>query len=156
MFRRMLTIGMAAALTAGAATAQADEAMEKAVKARQSVFQIYSFNLGQLAAMAKGEAEYNAEAAQNAADNLLAAATMKNGAMWPQGSDAEGAMKGKTRAKPEIWTTYPAIADKAKALTAAATVMQANAGTLDGVKGAIGDVGKACKGCHDDFRNKDF
>lgn len=136
--------------------AGADEKMEKAVKARQSVYQVYSFNLGQLAAMAKGEAEYDAELAQNSADNLLAAVNMKNGAMWPAGSDNTGPMKGKTRALPEIWSTYPAVAEKGKALKDAVAVLQANAGSLDGIKANIANVGASCKGCHDKFRAKDF
>lgn len=136
--------------------ATADEAMEKAIKARQGLFQVYAFNLGQLGAMVKGKADYNAEAAQAAADNLLAAASMQTGPMWPQGSDNTGAMKGKTRAKPEAWTTYPKVADYSKDLVVAAKALAENAGSLDGIKANIGDVGKACKACHEDFRAKDF
>ena len=158
MFR--LTLIGAAALSAAIAAppliASADEAMENAVKARKGLFQVYAFNLGQLGAMAKGNAEFNAEAAQNAADNLLAAASMKNGPMWPQGSDNTGAMKGKTRAKPEAWSTYPKVADYSKDLVVAATALAENAGSLDGIKANIGNVGKACKACHEDFRAKDF
>lgn len=153
---RMILAACAALTLAAPIAASADEAMEKAVKARQSVYQVYAFNLGQLAAMAKGEKDFDADLAQNSADNLLAAATMKNGAMWPQGSDNTGAMKGKTRALPEIWSTYPAVAEKGKALVEAATAMQAAAGSLDGIRGAIGAVGGSCKGCHEKFRAKDF
>lgn len=156
MKRVILSAALAAAIAAPVAIAAEMTPMEKAVKARQSVFQVYSFNIGQLAAMAKGEKEYDAELAQNSADNLVKAATMKNGAMWPAGSDNTGEMKGKTRAKPEIWANYPKVVEKFEALQAAATNMAAAAGTLDGVKGAIGDLGGACKSCHDDFRAKDF
>ena len=155
MKRFILSAGAALALLAPV-SASADGHLEKAVKARQGLFQVYSFNLGQLGAMAKGEKKFDAKLAQNSADNLLAAVSMKNGPMWPQGSDNTGAMKGKTRALPEIWSTYPKIAEKSKALVEAATAMQAAAGSLDGIKGAIGAVGGACKGCHDDFRAKDF
>lgn len=147
-------IALSVPLSAGA-DGHAKE-LEAAVKARQAVYQVYAFNLGQLAAMAKGEKEYNAELAQNSADNLFAAVNMQNGAMWPQGSDNAGPMKGKTRALPKAWTTWPAIMDKHDALVKAATTMQASAGSLDGIRGAIGDVGASCKGCHDEYRAKDF
>jgi cytochrome c556 len=114
--------------------------------------QIYSFNLGILGAMAKGEAEYDAKLAGASANNLLAAAQMDNGAMWPQGSGLD-AYADKTSAKPEIWSTYPKTAEKHAVLTEAAVKMAAEAANgLDAVKANIGGIGKGCKGCHDDFR----
>lgn len=126
--------------------------MENAIKARQGVMQIYSFSLGALGAMAKGEMDFDANLAQASADNLLAAATLNAGPMWPQGSDSEQMLEVETRALPAIWSTYPAVVDKSKAMVAAATAMQKAAGSLDGIRASIGDVGKACKGCHTDFR----
>jgi len=126
---------------------------DKAIKARQSLMQIYSFNLGILGDMAKGDVEYNADAAQAAADNLLAAVSMNQSAMWPQGSDAENAANRKNRAKPAIWENFPKVAEAGKAAVTAATEMQSVAGSgLDSLKGAMGPAGKSCKGCHDDFR----
>lgn len=154
MYQRLFAAVIVAGLVAPL-TATADGHIEKAIKARQGLFQVYAFNLGQLGAMAKGEAEFNAEAAQNAADNLLAAATMKGGAMWPAGSH-KAAVPGKTRALEKAWTTWPAIGEKSEAMVTAATAMQANAGSLDGIKANIGAVGAACKGCHDEYRAKDF
>ena len=55
-------------------TALADGHLENAVKARQSVMKLYSFSLGQLGAMAKGEVEYDSAAASAAANNLKAVA----------------------------------------------------------------------------------
>jgi len=114
--------------------------------------QVYSFNLGMLSAMAKGEQDYDAELAVIAAENLSAAASMNTGPMWPQGSSNED---HETRALPEIWSTYPKVAEKGKALTEASAALASVAGDgLDALKGGIGDVGKSCKGCHDDFRAK--
>ena len=71
------------------------------------------FNMGRLAAMAKGEADYDAETATQAAQNLLMLAKMKNGAMWPANSGNNvAALTDKTRALSEIWSTYPEIANK--------------------------------------------
>ena len=140
------------ALALGTTVAAPVFADEAAITARKSLMQLYAFNLGQLGAMAKGEVDYNADAAQAAADNLLAAASMNQMAMWPQGSDNES-MPGKTTALPVIWTTFPAISEKGQALVDAATQMAAAAGTgVDGIRGAIGAVGGSCGGCHKTYR----
>ena len=156
MKRFLTTAAVTLALgTCSVAALAADEYPFKAeIKARQSFMQIYAFNLGLLGAMAKGEAEYNAELAAAAANNLLAAARMNNSAMWPAGSDSSVAeLADKTRAKPENWTTWPKSSEKHQALTDALTEMAAQADSgLDAVKANIGAVGKGCKGCHEDFR----
>jgi len=140
-------------LTGAGALAQDEGPHDKSIKARQSLMQLYSFNLGILGGMAKGKIEYNADAAQAAADNLLAAASMNQSAMWPPGSHSEDAANRQNRALPAIWETYPKIAEAGEALGKAATEMQAAAGNgLDALKGAMGAAGKSCKGCHDDFR----
>lgn len=63
--------------------AMADGPHDKAIKARQAMFQLYSFSAGVLGAMAKGEMDYNAELAQELADNLNAAANLGQSAFWP-------------------------------------------------------------------------
>ena len=145
---------VAAAMAAFSSTAIANDPMEKAIKARKAQMQLYAWNLGQLGAMAKGAVPYDAAAASAAADNLLAVVSLNGMTMWPQGSDST-AMAGKTRAKVEAWTTWPAIGKKSEAMTAAATQMAAAAGGgLDSLKGAIGEVGKGCKGCHEEYREE--
>ena len=129
MIKVLATAGIVIAL--GVATQgsfAADEPFAKEVKARKAVMQVYSFNLGILGAMAKGKMPYDAKVAQNAADNLNAAVNMKNGAMWPKGSD-NGALGDRTRAKPEAWSKYPEVAEKSKMLKEAAAMMAAAAGS---------------------------
>ena len=98
-----------------ASGAMADGHLEKAIKARQAQMDLYAFNLGQLGAMAKGQADYDAKAASAAEANLLAVAKLDGTTMWPQGSDDE-AMPGKTRALKKAWTTYPAVVENQKQL----------------------------------------
>ena len=153
----ILQSAMVIALTAGASSlAFAGDNMpfKKEIKARQSFMQVYAYNLGLLGAMAKEKAPYDAKIASAAANNLLAAANMDNGTMWPKGSDAEAkGLDGKTRAKPDIWTTYPKVKEKSKHLKEALTLMAAEAGNgLAAVKTNMGAVGKGCKGCHKAFR----
>ena len=74
--------------------------------------------------------------------------------MWPPGTD-NGAYAGKTRALPEIWTTWPEAGEKANALSEATAALAGVAGDgLGALRSKIGAVGQACKGCHDDFRAK--
>ncbi len=151
--RTLIAAGLASIMLTSTITADDHSPFEKQIKARKAVFQVYSYNMGLLSAMAKGEAEYDAQTALDAAGNLNAAAMMKNSTMWPPGSGND-AVEG-TRALPEIWSTFPAIGEKAAALTEASTALLAVAGNgLDELKGAMGPVGKSCKGCHDDFRAK--
>lgn len=125
----------------------------KAIKARQGLMQVYGFSMGTLAAMAKEKMPYDAAVASGAAGNLLAAISMDQSLMWPEGSDSENAENATNRALPEIWSTYPKIAEKGKAMAEAATALNDAAGNgLEALQGAMGAAGKGCKGCHDDFR----
>ena len=153
-----LSLIMAGVLSVGgqgvlSVDAQAAE-MDKPVAARQAVMKLRAFYLGTLGGMAKGKIAYDAKKAQSAADSLLGLSNLDGSAMWPPGSgnDKRGT---KTRALPAIWSTYPAVAEKGKAQKMAEEAMAKVAGNgLAALQGAIGDVGKACGGCHKQFREK--
>jgi len=147
-------IAITSGIAASAVLAASDFPFQKQIEARQAVMKIYSYNIGMLGAMVKGDEPYDAELAKVAADNLLAAVNMDIGTMWPQGSDADAdGLAGKTRAKPENWSSYPEASEASQALVDAATQLASVAGDgLDALKSAIGPAGKSCKGCHDDFR----
>ncbi|RFP89140.1 cytochrome c [Rhodobacteraceae bacterium 63075] len=133
-----------------------DPAVMKAVKARQAQMQLYAFNLGQLGAMAKGEVDYDAGAASAAAGNLAKLTSLNGRAVWLPGSDDATLGEDVTAALPAIWEEGSEIGDKAKALSMAAAEMESAAGDgLDALRGAIGDVGKSCGGCHEDYRRSD-
>lgn len=138
--------------TTGAAFA-ADKAIAKSIKSRKAQMHLYSWNLGRLGAMAKGQAAYDAKVASAAANNLLLLTKHDADGLWPKGSDST-ALPGETRAKVEGWTTWPEIGEKHNDLVEAATKLSAVAGNgLDALKGAIGPVGKSCGGCHKPFRD---
>ncbi|MFQ5623645.1 MAG: c-type cytochrome [Paracoccaceae bacterium] len=131
----------------------ADEKIDAAVNARQSLMRLYVFNIGTLGAMAKGAIDYDAATASAAAENLRKLASINQQGFWPQGSST-AELGDKTRARPEIWSTFPAIMDKVNGLADATTALAASAGTLDGLRAGIGGVGKACGACHKEFRVK--
>ncbi len=144
-----LALALALAVTAGPSVA---EDFKKQVKARQALMQVYAFNISILGAMAKGKMDYDAEVASAAADNLYAAVSMKNPTMWPKGSGNDALGKA-TRAKPEIWSTYPKVSEKSKEMKEAAARMASVAGNgLDAVQSNMKALGEGCKGCHKPFR----
>ena len=145
---------LAGAVMLTGVSAGADGHEEKAIKARKAQMQLYSWNLGALGAMAKGNVEYNAEAASKAAANLLALANLDSGSMWIPGTDST-AMPGKTRAKKEAWDTYPKVAEKGKEFNDAAAELAKVAGNgLEALQAGVGAVGKTCGGCHKPFREE--
>ena len=151
-------LAMALAVFTGSGMASAQEDHSGAVKARQAYMQLNGFYMGQLAAIAKGQVPYDAAQATGIANSLMALATMDVGAMWPPGSGNDNpALAGKTRALPEIWTTFPAVVEKADALSKALEAMVVAAGTdLASLQGAFGAVGAGCGGCHRSFRAEKF
>ena len=66
-----------------------DRQLQGAINARQAQMTLYSHNLGTLGAMAKGDIEYDAAAAQAAADNLAALSTMSQTGFWLPGMSYE-------------------------------------------------------------------
>ncbi len=154
--KRAITMAMIAAGVAFATHAALADghsaALEKAIKARKGLMQVYSFNLSGLGAMAKREKKYDAKLASELAGALNHAAQASIGAMWPQGSDST-AMPGKTRVLLKAWTTYPEVANKQKDLLAATAALAVGAGNgPDGLGALVGAAGKACGGCHKPFR----
>ena len=138
-------------LTSGAAFSDAHGG-NPAVKARKAHMQLYSHNLGILGAMAKGEAEYNAETATAAANNLVSMSTMSHVGYWTPGtSNAE--LGEETRALPVIWEAGSTAAQHGGELAEAAAALAAVAGDGQPALGAaVGEVGKVCGACHKENR----
>ena len=64
---------------------------------------------------------------------------------------------GKTRAKAEIWQKPQDFAAKDAAFLPAAQALKAAAdsGDLNAIKARAGELGKACKACHDPYRTEE-
>lgn len=155
---KYLTIPLIGALvlSAGATTLMADghadeRALQNAMKARQAHMSLYSHNLGILGAMAKGEVDYDSAAAQGAADNMAALATMSQAGYWLPGTDSDS-LEG-SRALPAIWEGDSKAQTYGMEMAEAALAMQAAAGTdLATMQAAMGGIGDGCKNCHEDYR----
>ena len=152
MKTKVIALAAAAALVAPAALAQDDFSAQ--LKARQGQFRIMALNIGVLGGMAQGKIEYDAEAAQTAADSLVAISGVDQGKLWPEGTD-EVMLEG-TRAKVAIWENFDDFASKWAAYGEQAAAIQAVAGDgLEAVGPAVQELGGTCKACHDDYRAPD-
>lgn len=63
---------------------------------------------------------------------------------------------GKTGAKPEIWQNPQDFASKLHNFQTAATAFNvaAMSGDVNAIKGKFGELGQACKACHDKYRSE--
>ncbi|MDX1812020.1 MAG: cytochrome c [Gammaproteobacteria bacterium] len=126
-----------------------------AIKARQAEMHLRSFNAGPLFAMAKGKMPYDAKLAGKLAGNLELMLKLDNGRAWMQGTSNKE-YPDNTTALPKIWETWPKIADYGKDYGKAVKELSAEAGNgKDALAKKVKALGKACKECHDEFREKD-
>lgn len=136
------------------ATAQ-DDPIAAAVKARQSYFNLLGANMGTLAGMARGQVPYDEAAAAQAGANLEALVMYDPTAHFPEGSSADELGSDMTAAKANIWTDMDGFVEKFTDLQMAAEgAGMAVTGGQANVGGVIGNIGAACKACHDDYRAK--
>ena len=136
------------------APATPEEAMQKAVTDRQAVFKLISFNSDQVMAMLKNKAPFDAATAGKVGSRIEVLAPMI--AETFAAADTRKATNVKTKAREGIWTNMPDFKQKSDALTQAAQALSAAAKTGDKgatMKAVVG-VGKACSGCHDNYRDK--
>ncbi len=124
---------------------------EDAIKYRQSALTVMATHFGRLGAMVNSKVAFDAKAA---AENAAIVETMSK---LPWAAFGEGTDKGgNTKALPEVWKEQAKFKEASEKLMAEVVKLNAAAkvGTLDSLKGAFGNVGAACKGCHDSFRAK--
>ena len=136
----------------GTAHAQAPFAKPAfAIKYRQSAMFIMGQNFARIGAVVKGERPYNKE---EVAKYAAVAAEMSK---LPWEGFVAGTDKGKTHAKPEIWTDAAKFkSDSEKMEREIAKLAEvAKGGDLSAIKTQFGATGKACKSCHDDFKKKE-
>jgi len=151
----MLIVSTLAIFFSGQTFAADDDPNLHLIKARQGEMEVRAYSAAPLFAMAKGKMPYDAEQASKLANNLALLLKLEIGGAWAAGTGKDK-YPGKTHALPEIWSTYPKVAEAGKAYSAAVGELVAVAGDgLDALRSKIGDVGEGCKGCHDDFREKE-
>ena len=138
---------MLLSLAAGPAAAQFAK-KEDAIKYRQSAFTLMASHFGRMTPVVKGQVPYEPEAIKANVALLRTLATLPWAGFGPGTEGGE--------AKDDIWLdedgfkqAQQKLQDKLQALSAAA-----DAGDLDRLRQAFGDVGASCKSCHDSYRQK--
>ncbi|MBK1635964.1 c-type cytochrome [Rhodovulum adriaticum] len=150
--RKVLLTALVAAIPATGFAA----GLEDLVEARRGYYKLLGANMGTLSAMAKGDVAYDGAAAQTAADNLKTLTQYNVGHLYAPGT-SKADMPGKTRALPAIWEDQAGVAEKGMAYVEAVNALAEVAGLDRADMGkALQKVGGTCKGCHDDYRAKDF
>ena len=129
--------------------AAADPAAEDAAKYRQSIMKAMSGHNGAISMMVRGKAGNP----DNLASHVQALVNLKDeiDSLFNEGSDLED-----DRALPAIWENADAFADAIENFEAAVEAFSkvASDGDMQAIDAAQREVGKACKGCHEDFRQK--
>jgi cytochrome c556 len=151
MKRKLVAAAIALALGAGvAATAVAQVKPEVLVKQRQAAMTLQGKYFGPLVGMLKGTVPFDAKVVARNAGYLEALSAM------PWDGFAESTKGVKSAALPAAWSEGAKFKQAQDQLQSRVTALVAAAkgGDEAKVKAAIGDVGKACGGCHDDFREK--
>ncbi|MGA1598330.1 MAG: c-type cytochrome [bacterium] len=141
----LLTCLVGAILLPGTSWANDPEAV---IKYRKAVYTSLKGHMGAVAGILRGGlVDYSGHIADHAVAIQNAARIIPS--MFPEGSDF-----GDTDAKENIWTDRAGFEKAAKRLEEASGVLvqAAQSGNMKAVGGAVGKVGGACKGCHDDYR----
>jgi cytochrome c556 len=156
---RRTMLGIAVAATAmfaaysldGLAQERPQTKEEQAIKYRQSVYKVILWNFGPMAGMAQGKIPYDAADFAKRAERVATMAPMLLEG-YPRGSGS-GAP---TRAKAEIWDNFDEFTTLMHNMEnkAAALADVAKEDSLEKSRAAVGELGDACKACHDKYRAK--
>jgi len=158
--KRSLKIATLSALTiAAATTAYAQMKPEDAIRARQSIMRVIALNFGPLSAMAQDKIPFNKDLFVANATRLESVWAMDASRFFVKGTDkavAGSNIAGFTDVKADVWTNPLKFKEAFDANTTAIGKLAAAARSGDeaAMKSAVGGVGKACMGCHDDFKVK--
>ena len=148
-------IGVAALTIAAGASAQMKP--EDMIKIRQSGYTFMAWNMGKIKAqVVDGSAPFNKDQVQAAANLIAATANSGMGALYAPGTD-KGIGWHETRLKPAFFKEQAEVGKIAKNFVMQANELQKVAATGDqaAIKAQFGELGKACKSCHDKYREEE-
>lgn len=151
MKKSLFAAVLALILAAGAVPSVFAQAKpEILVKQRQAAMTLIGKYFGPLGGMAQGKIPFNAQVVQRNAGFL------DNLSRMPWDGFAESTQNEKSRALPAIWKDSAKFKEAASRLEneTAKLYQVSRGGDEAAVKAQIGAVGKACAGCHDNFRQK--
>lgn len=123
---------------------------EDAIRYRQGVMAAIGWHAGPMGAMVKGERPFDKALFARNAERIAFLSQMPLEGFIP------GSESGDTKAKPEIWLEWDKFKNRMERMQkeAAKLVQVAKTGDEKAMKTQFGELGKACKACHDDYREK--
>ena len=152
MTRLTFSITTALVIAAAGVAFAAGHGGNAAVKARKAHMTLNQHNATPLFQMAKGDIEYDAEAASVSANNLAMLAKLSHRGYWLPGTSTDD-LGEETRALPALWQEGSKAGEYAGQLAEATDALAAVAGDgKEAMVAALGPVGKACTSCHEDYR----
>ena len=124
---------------------------EDAVEYRQGMMHGLGWNVGAMGAMVKGDVPWDQKKFA-----FLAARTAALAPMAREGFTSETA-QAKSHVKPALWENLPDFDKRTDELNAGAKKLAevAQGGDEGATKQQFGEMVKACKGCHDKYKEKD-
>lgn len=152
-FNKFVVATLAIGLS-GATLAQTIGKAEDQIRWRQSAMQTLGWSMGRIKANIEGN--YNKDQVIQAANTIQALANSGSGALFQPGTDT-GKGWHDTNVKSVIFTNGAKLKEVGTAYNKEANEMAkvAAAGDAAAVKTQFGNLGKACKGCHDEFRKEE-
>jgi cytochrome c556 len=144
-------LALAGTLTVLAAPAYAQfNKPEEAIRYRQSAFVVMSNHMGRINAQLKS-ASPDVQAIQSSAAVVEVMSKLPYEAFVP-GSESGGTPP--TRAKAAVFTDRDKIRQLAEKMQGEVVRLNtvAKGGDVGAIRAQFGEVGKACKACHDDYR----
>lgn len=143
-----LALGSIVAAVGSAAIAA--DAPDKVIAYRKAVMGSLGAHITAISSVVKGETSYVGHVSAHASAMAAAAGMIPD--IFPEGTG-----EGDTRAKPEIWQDWAKFEKAAQNLQAQATKLAevASGGDVAAIGAQLGEVGKACGGCHEPFRKKE-
>ena len=153
--KHLVTAGLLGAMIAAGSVmpmaANADEMMDnETVETRQMLMDGIGGAMGTLGCYLKRPYDLPDPVVRNLANGIAFAATAAPNAFEPKTMDASV----KTTADEKIWSDWDGFANRFPELKKAALAMASVAGDKAAMGAAMGDLGKNCKGCHDEYRTK--
>jgi len=152
-FNKIAVAALALGLS-GASLAQTIGKPEDQIRWRQSVMQTLGWSMARIKANLEGS--YNKDQVIQAANTIQALANSGSGALFAPGTD-KGKGWHETEVKPELFTNTTKLREVGGAYNKEANELAkvAASGDAAAVKVQFGNLGKACKGCHDEFRKEE-
>lgn len=135
-----------AGLMAAAPSAAQFAKAEDAIKYRQSAFTLMTVHMGRLGAMARGDVPFDAAAARASA-NVVAVVSALPWDAFPPGSNT-----GAAKVKGDPWKDAANFSKLQADLKTQTAKLPDAVATLDGLKGQVGATSRACRNCHEQYR----